>query len=109
LLAQYHARTLEQLLAIVAGGNPDPHERGPVVLVINVWDGRTIVADYYHHSGPKYQNPDERTNYEYFPDPNQLRGLVERLLATGKSFVTQTGDDDMVCTLQWCITIPATD
>lgn len=84
----------------VGGGNPDPKDKGPVVVEITM-DGNIIRGSYY--KGPKFQTPDAETLNDEFDGIDELLPLVERLLASGESFVTVTGEDDMVCALEWTI------
>ncbi len=95
-------RTMGQLLDMVGASGPDPHDRGPVVVTANLWDGRKIQAAYY--KGPKWQKPDAETYEDIFIDVAPLQAPVQRLLDTGESFVTITGSDDQVCCLEWCLT-----
>jgi hypothetical protein len=44
--------------------------------------------------------------HEILMDDAAIRIHAERLLATGKSFITETGCDDTVCTLEWQL-VPA--
>lgn len=97
----HRIESMGQLLDIVGASGPDGSLRGPKVVRITLWDGRAISASYY--KGPKYQHPDAETEGDVFWDLSPLIPLVERLLATGESFVTVTGTDDMVCALEWSI------
>jgi len=101
-MTSYTASKMGQLLDIVGASNPDPKARGPVVVEVRLWDGRIVSASYYN--GPKFQKPDAESIYDIFYDVDPLVPLVDRLLQTGETFVTITGDDDMVCCLEWKIT-----
>lgn len=95
----YVVPTLQRLLDIVGASGPDPKDPGPVVVEARLEDGRIMQAAYY--KGPKWENPDAESDYDFFIDVEPLRPLVVRLLETGESFVTLTGGDDMVCCLEW--------
>lgn len=90
-----------QLLDMVAAGVSDSKAKGPVVVRATLWDGRIVEGSY--HKGDKFQKPDAETIYDFFCDDEPLKPLVDRLLTDGESFVTVTGEDDMVCCLEWTI------
>jgi len=98
-------RNIPHLLDLVGASGPNPSYRGPKVVEATLWDGRKVSASYY--KGPKETNPDARSRFDIFYDVEPLRPLVKHLLESGESFVTDTGSDDMVCTLEWSMT-PAT-
>lgn len=101
-MVSYDAKTRGHLLDIVGASNPNSQARGPVVVTARLWDGRVVRATYYR-DGPKYQHPDAEVKEDIFYKVAPLVPLVERLLATGESFVTVTGSSDTVCCLEWSI------
>ena len=95
------ANSARDLLNIVADSNPDPGARGPVVVEVTLSDDHLVRASYY--SGPKFQTPDAETKFHQFNDVAPLMPHVDRLLKTGQSFVTLTGESDSYCCLEWTI------
>lgn len=87
------------LIDAIGAGNSDPSARGPVVVSLNLWDGRRIEGAYYRGS----EMPDVTAREDVIWDTGALRPFVEKLLAEDASFITETGSHDMVCTLQWTI------
>lgn len=102
-MTKYDASKVSELVNAVGIHNPNPHAHGPVVVEVNLWDGRVVRGSYY--SGSKYLNPDAQTIRESFraDDDPRLQELSERLLESGENFVTQTGSHDDLCTLEWTI------
>lgn len=96
----YNASSMNELLEIIGASGPDPSDRGPVVVRVMLEDGRIIEARYYRCEESEL---DARTKYDVFFDVEPLIPFVEKLLSEGKSFVTETGTHDMVCTLKWTI------
>ncbi|PLX28815.1 hypothetical protein C0581_00790 [Candidatus Parcubacteria bacterium] len=100
----YDIANKAQLLDLVGASCPDPSFTGPKVVEATIWDGRKVSASYYR--GKKWETPDAETSYDIFYDVKPLVPFVERMLDSGESFVTITGEDDMVCCLEWSIETP---
>ena len=96
------APNVRVLLDMVAAGSLDPSDPGPVVLRINLWDGRVIEARYCRDER-KFHNPDAETMEDVFIDEIPLVPLVQKLLEDRTPFVTLTGTDDMVCCIEWVL------
>ncbi|MBU1179953.1 hypothetical protein KJ885_03345 [Patescibacteria group bacterium] len=97
------AEDLKKLLDIVGASNINPSDRGPVVVRVNLSDGRVIKATYHNC---KMQEIDVSSPYDIFLETEPLVPFVKELLSKGKSFITDTGSHDMVCTLKWTIERP---
>lgn len=95
-LKEHAVDTQEKLLALVGESCTDKYTRGPVMVRAVLWDGREVIAMYC----PSGQ-PDAATREPGFQNLEPLRHLVDRLLASGKPFITSTGADDEVCVLEW--------
>jgi hypothetical protein len=93
------ARNMEVLFDIIAAGC-DPGDEGPVVVEVTLWDGRKIIGSYYRRENPDVY-PVVQTRDEVIWSDEELRPLLKQLLEEGTTFVTDTGEDDYVCTLRW--------
>ena len=82
------------LIDAVAAGSMG--EAGNPAVEITLWDGRSVIGTYDNEAFP-----DITSEFDFIDDDAKLRPFVEKLLADGASFVTQTGEDDAVCTLKW--------
>lgn len=101
MICQRCAKTIGQLVNIIGGVQPeDSSEIGPVTEVINLWDGRTVIAAYSDN-----KRVDAQSDKGFFVDSSVLLDPVKELLSTGKPFVTQTVTDEEVCMLEWMITV----
>ena len=91
------------LVDIVGAGVMNQHDAGPEVINASVIDdNRIVVATYYDGNEP----PDIVSEDDIITDNVALREFIDALLKNGTSFTTQTGVDDMLCTLQWTIREP---
>lgn len=86
---------LSKLIDAIAAGSFDPADPGPQVVEIHTDKGLVITGSYSR------AQPDITSLFDIIAEDNDLRPLVEKLIGEGKSFVTQTGEDDSVCTLIW--------
>lgn len=93
---KYEMESFEQLLYLIANGNPDEYAPGPKLVEARIWDGRTVTASY-----SDLQEADIETNLDFFADAEPLRPFVEKLLKEGKSFIMCTGESDMVGFFIW--------
>lgn len=106
IAATYKCTDADELAYIVALGNPYPQYTGPVVALVLLWDGKIARCEYYNN-GPL--QPELTTMYDTFlrnEDMARLRPLVNRMVAEGKPFIIETGDDDMVGTFRWSLFAP---
>lgn len=76
-----------------------PSLDGPILVRILLWDGRVVTASYYQGE----RSPDALSLEGGFRKSDELELLINRLLEEGTPFVTETGSDDQVCTLEWTI------
>jgi hypothetical protein len=97
---EHRAVNIEELLDAIGAGVSDPSYSGKDPVAITLWDGRRVVANFHQCDESEL---DARTICDVFLDITELRPLVDRLLSEGKSFITETGEDDMLCTLIWTI------
>ena len=93
-------RRLTKLIDAIAAMPMDLTEEGPVPIEILLWDGRRIEGAYHKCAE---EDLDVVDKHDIITDDDALRPFVEALLATEEPFVTETGESDMVCTLQWSI------
>ena len=87
---QITIKDMSQLLNLVGANRP---------VEATLWNGMKIKGDY--HKGSK--KPDAITPGNVFWDFSSLRPLVNKLVSDGKSLITQTEENDMVCRLEWSI------
>ena len=87
---------LAELIDAIAAGPEDPTSSDLIAIDITLWDGRHIIGSYE----PDF-TPNITSDFDFIADDEALRPLVEKLLAEGNPFVTQTGESDSVCTLFW--------
>lgn len=103
LMSETHQTPASEIGKIIdaVGAGCNPYNAGPTVVRINLKDGRTIKASYYR--GPKIGKKADifHPNGNIIWDSSLIRSHVESLLSEGKSFVTETGSHDEVCTLLW--------
>jgi len=95
-MKKYQTSSIGQIIDAIGASGPDPSAFGPEVVEIT-WENKTITGSYY--KGKKY--PDVISKEDVIFDDAALRPYVELLLSERKSFVTETGTHDMVCTLIW--------
>ena len=88
--------------AVGTGGPDDPKASGLNVINLQLWDGRTVLGSYYN--GDK--KPDIISEFDIILDDYALELFIRRMLEEGLSFITETGEDDLVCTLKWEIRHP---
>lgn len=93
------AANLGDVVQAVGDGNQRPEYSGENVVEVTLWDGRKVVANYHEGQG----KIDAKSSYDFFLNDLPLESLVERLINEGTPFITQTGEDDLVCILQWTI------
>ena len=96
-MTKRRVRSIAELVDAIGAGC-DPHDSGPVAVIIGMQDGRTITGSYHRLGG---STADVFSEEDILLDDSVLRPFVERLLDKGVPFVTETGEDDMVCTLRW--------
>jgi hypothetical protein len=94
-MQQHKVSNLNQLIDAIGAGSSDPQEPGPIVVGIELQNGDKITGSY------SQQTPDVIDQGAVIHDDEVLSPFVQRLLNDRQSFVTQTGDDDEVCTLIW--------
>ena len=94
-------RRIARVIDAVGAGCFDPHDRGPVVVQIKLWDGRTVEGAYHRCEESELNVVDHEGDLIW--DDNALRPFVEKLIAEKTPFVTETGSDDMMCTIRWTI------
>lgn len=90
---------LKNLIDAVGAGCYDPTAKGPVVVRLELWDDRVVTASYYRRE--EGETPDIDCQDEIIWDDATIRPFAENLINEGKSFVTETGTSDTVCTLKW--------
>ena len=95
------ADDMGQLLDIIGAGSFN--DKGPIVVEVEVWNGKKIEAVYANKPNQKFLVGDVETNFDIFVDVNPIRNFVQRLFETGKSFFAVYGSDDSVCSLEWRI------
>ncbi len=95
-MTKYRVENMTELVDAIAAGNTDGESRGLVAVRIDLWDGREIIGSIE----PDYI-PSITSEFDFIADDEALRPFVETLVTEGKSFATQTGEDDAVCTLLW--------
>lgn len=88
-----------QLIDVVGAGNPDPHDSGPVVVEVTLWDGRIVQATYY--KGKLQPHIDFPTTV--ITDDSILTGPVNMLLNEGRGFIARGGKSDDTYELLWSI------
>lgn len=100
LETERRAANIEELLDAIGAGVFCPNYLGKDPVVVTLWDGRRVVANYHREEKPEI---DAWTTYDVFLNVTELRPLVDGLLSDSKSFITETGDDNSRCTLIWTI------
>jgi hypothetical protein len=90
---------LASLIDAIGAGCSDPSAKGPVVVRLELWTGQIVTASYYQRD--EDETPDIECLEQIIADNEVIRPFAEGLVIEGKSFVTETGSDDMVCTLRW--------
>ena len=90
---------VRQLIDAIGAGNSDPQAKGPVVVILKLWDGRIVTGSYYRGD----EKPDVTGPEDIIWDNEKLNPFVEKVLRDGSGFITETGSDDTVCTLKWQI------
>lgn len=91
---------MNDLVKAISQGPSDPKEKGPVTVMILTSNGQIVAGSY------TTKTPTITSTIDVLDDLEKLRPLVDALVVTGTSFVSQTGLDDQVCTLEWTITAP---
>jgi len=94
------AGTVDALMDRIGAGC-NPHDEGPEVVRVVLWDLRVVVGTYFD-CGPKELDVVDHNSDVIF-DNRKLQPFVSRLLDKGMPFVTETGSHDMICTLRWTI------
>lgn len=87
--------TMPELIDAISAGSSDPSDPGPVVVLIAMADGKVIKGSYSKDA------PDVSDSACVIRDDEAIRPFVERLLEKKTPFVTETGEDDEICTLKW--------
>lgn len=98
-MQSYTVVNLDELAAIVRCGNSEPEDPGPVVVEATLWDGQIVRATYYRGE----QSPDITAVKDDVLSLVDVVPVLTALLANGTPFITQVGEDDLVCTLRWTI------
>lgn len=84
-MKNYRAENMVQLLDIIGAGCPDPRMQGPVVVRVDVWNGKTIEGAYGQKLNGKFLVGDVETADDVFVDVEPIRSFAERLLKTGEN------------------------
>jgi len=97
----YYRRGYIAKIADAIGAGCDSQDKEETPVTIKIPGDRTIRGSYYRCKESEIDIADHKSDVIW--DTEELQKFVSRLMESGMPFVTETGNDDMVCTLRWTI------